>query len=73
MDTTITYDIEVIKEEARRLVKKGVVQRQQPIYTLCKYFSDREWSYFERELEINEYLLRDRIIDLLGCEEWRED
>lgn len=73
MDTTITYDIEVIKEEARRLVRKGVVQRQQPIYTLCKYFSDREWSYFERELEINEYLLRDRIIDLLGCEEWRED
>jgi hypothetical protein len=73
MDTTITYDIEVIKEEARRLVRKGVLQRQQPIYTLCKYFSDREWSYFERELEINEYLLRDRIIDLLGCEEWRED
>ena len=73
MNTTIRYDIEVIKEEAMQLVKRGIINRQQPIYTLCKYISDREWIYFEQELEKNEYLLRDRIIDLLNHETWRED
>jgi uncharacterized protein YqgQ len=73
MDTAIKYDIEVIKEEARQLVKKGLVNRQQPIYALCQFIHDRDWAYFERELEKNEYLLRDRIIDLLDSEKWEED
>jgi hypothetical protein len=73
MDTTIKYDIEVIKEEARQLVKKGLVNRQQPIYALCPYIRDRDWACFEVELEKNEFLLRDRVIDLLGCESWEED
>ncbi|WGV27682.1 DUF4327 family protein [Halotia branconii] len=73
MDTTIKYDIEVIKEEARQLVKKGLVNRQQPIYVLCKYICDRDWTCFELELEKNEFLLRDRVIDLLGDENWAED
>ncbi|MGM3307763.1 DUF4327 family protein [Anabaena sp. WFMT] len=73
MDTAIRYDIEVIKEEALQLAKKGLVNRQQPIYTLGKYIPDREWAYFEQELEKNEYLLRDRIIDLLDHETWEED
>ncbi|MEA5502401.1 DUF4327 family protein [Halotia wernerae UHCC 0503] len=73
MDTAIKYDIEVIKEEARQLVKKGLVNRQQPIYVLCKYIRDRDWACFELELEKNEFLLRDRVIDLLGCENWEED
>jgi len=73
MDTAVKYDIEIIKEEARQLVEKGLISRQRPIYTLCKYIPERDWVYFELELEKNEFLLRDRIIDLLGSENWEED
>jgi hypothetical protein len=73
MNTTVTYDIEVIKEEALQLVKKGLINRQQPIYTLCKYIPYRDWINFELELEKNEFLLRDRIIDLLNHESWEDD
>ncbi|MBD6618938.1 DUF4327 family protein [Komarekiella sp. 'clone 1'] len=73
MDIAVKYDIEVIKEEARQLAQKGLVNRQQPIYTLCKYIPDHEWVYFELELEKNEFLLRDRIIDLLDHEYWEDD
>ena len=70
---SIQYSIEMIEEEARQLVKKGVVTRQQPIYTLCQYIPGREWVCFETELERNDFLLRDRISDLLGREEWDDD
>jgi uncharacterized protein YqgQ len=73
MDTAVKYDIEMIKEEARQLVKKGLISRQRPIYALCKYIPERDWVFFELELEKNEFLLRDRIIDLLGSESWEED
>ncbi|ARV59776.1 DUF4327 domain-containing protein [Nostocales cyanobacterium HT-58-2] len=76
MDTAIKYnkyDIEVIKDEARQLVNKGVINRNQPIYTLCKYIPSREWVCVELELENNDFLLRDKIIDLLGREDWSED
>lgn len=73
MITTIRYNIDAIKEEARELVKKGIVSRSQPIYTLCQFIPAREWVYVEQELEFNDYLLRDRIIDLLGREDWSED
>jgi uncharacterized protein YqgQ len=73
MNTAIKYDIELIKEEANQLVKKGLIQRQQPIYAMFQYIPEREWVYFEHELENNEYLLRDRIIDLIGCELFAED
>lgn len=73
METALKYDIEVIKDEARRLISKGLINRQQPIYTLFQYIPEREWSLFELELEKNEYLLRDRIIDLLSQEKWTED
>ncbi|MBE9008516.1 DUF4327 family protein [Fortiea sp. LEGE XX443] len=73
MDTAVKYDIELIKEEARQLVRKGLISRQRPIYALCKYIPEREWTAFELELEKNEFLLRDRIIDLLGSENWEED
>ena len=62
---SIQYSLDVIKEEARQLVYKGVVSRQQRIYTLCQYIPVREWVGFERELEKGEFLLRDRIGDLL--------
>lgn len=71
--TTVKYDIEVIKDEARQLVDKGLVNRQQPIFALCKYIPGREWVCVELELEKNDFLLRDRIMDLLGREDWEED
>ncbi|MBO3459370.1 DUF4327 family protein [Aetokthonos hydrillicola Thurmond2011] len=73
MNTTVKYDLEVIKEEARQLIDKGLVDRQQPIYALCKYIPGRDWVCVEVELEKNDFLLRDRIIDLLGREDWDED
>ncbi len=73
MISTVTYDIDLIKEEARQLVKKGEVGRLQPIYALCKYIPGRDWVCVELELERNDFLLRDRIIDLLGREDWHED
>ncbi|MDZ8025876.1 MAG: DUF4327 family protein [Nostoc sp. SerVER01] len=73
MDTLVKYDIQVIKDEARELVKKGVIRRNEPIYTLCKFIPGRDWVCVELELEKNEFLLRDKIIDLLGREDWSED
>ncbi|MFB2973177.1 DUF4327 family protein [Aerosakkonema sp. BLCC-F183] len=70
---SVQYSLDVIKEEARRLVHKGVVSRQQPIYTLCQYIPAREWAWVECELEKCNYLLRDRIADLMGREEWQND
>jgi hypothetical protein len=62
-----------IQDEARQLVQKGVVSRQQPIYVLCKYIPAREWAFVEAELEKSDFLLRDRIGDLLGREDWEND
>jgi hypothetical protein len=73
MKPTVKYDLEAIKDEARQLVRQGLVNSQQPIYVLCKYIPAREWECVELELEENDYLLRDRIIDLLNCERWDED
>ncbi len=73
MDTVVQYDIQAIKAEVRQLLKKGLVGRQQPIYSLFKYIGERDWDFFEFELENNEFLLRDRIIDLLGNEDWEQD
>ena len=71
--TTTTYTIEFIKEEARQLIEKGILSRQQPIYTLCKYIPAREWVCVECELERCEYLLRDPIGELVAYESWEND
>lgn len=71
--SVVKYDINAIKEEAQELVKRGLVDRQQPIYALCQYIPGRDWVCVELELEENDFLLRDKIIDLLGREDWRED
>ncbi|KST68123.1 MULTISPECIES: DUF4327 family protein [Mastigocoleus] len=71
--STSYYSLGVIQDEARRLVQKGVVSRQQPIYTLCQYIPAREWVCIECELEKCEFLLRDRIADLIGREVWEND
>jgi hypothetical protein len=69
----IHYSIEVVQEEARQLVTRGIVSRQQPIYILCQYIPAREWVCVECELERFDYLLRDRIGDLISQETWDED
>jgi uncharacterized protein YqgQ len=71
--STIQYSIEIIQEEARQLVNKGLVSRRQPIYTLCQYIPAREWACVECELEKCDFLLRDRIADLMGSEQWDND
>ncbi|NJL01047.1 MAG: DUF4327 family protein [Spirulinaceae cyanobacterium SM2_1_0] len=68
-----TYSINLIRDEARQLVDGGLVSRQQPIYVLCKYIPAREWVCVEYELEKCDYLLRDRIGDLIGAEQWDND
>ncbi|GAC1449786.1 MAG: DUF4327 family protein [Chamaesiphon sp.] len=71
--TSVQYSIDVIQEEARQLVEKGIVSRQQPIYVLCQYIPVREWVCVECELERCNFLLRDRICDLMGSEAWEND
>lgn len=73
MATTVKYDLEVLRAEARQLVEKGKVRRNDPIYALCKFIPGRDWVCIELELEENDFLLRDKIIDLLAQEEWTED
>ncbi|MFE1745858.1 DUF4327 family protein [Coleofasciculus sp. H7-2] len=71
--SSVQYSIDVLQEEARHLVGKGIVTRQQPIYVLCQYIPAREWVCVECELERCNILLRDRIGDLMGQEEWEND
>lgn len=73
MTTLVRYSLDVIRDEASQLVEKGIISRQQPIYTLCQYIPSSQWFEVERELELNEFLLRDRIIDLLPQEKWLDD
>ncbi len=67
------YSLSVIQDEARELVQKGTVSRHQPIYILCQYIPAREWASIECELERCNFLLRDRIGDLVGREQWDND
>jgi len=70
---SIQYSLDMIQDEARELVHQGVVSRNQPIYILCQYIPPREWACVEGELERCNYLLRDRIGDLMGREDWEND
>lgn len=70
---TVDYSINMIKDEVRHLVDKGVVSRHQPIYILCQYIPAREWVCVECELEKFDYLLRDQISDLIADEHWDND
>lgn len=73
MKTLVHYSIDAIRDEARQLVATGELKRCEPIGTLCCYFPDCEWDEIVCELERHDYLLRDRMVDLLNCETWRED
>ncbi|MGF1494814.1 MAG: DUF4327 family protein [Microcoleaceae cyanobacterium] len=71
--TTVRYSLDTIRDEARELINQGVVSRSQPIYTLCQYIPARDWVCVEGELEACDYLLRDRIGDLVSSEKWDND
>ncbi len=73
MVATVDYSLDEIRDEARHLVERGMINRQQPICVLCEFIPPREWICMECELEDNDYLLRDCIGDLLSKEEWEED
>ena len=71
--STCHLSIDTIKNEAKQLIEKGIVSRSQPLYVLCEYLPAREWLGIECELERCDYLLRDRIGDLISCERWDND
>ncbi len=73
MMTTVRYSLDVIRDEACQLVEKGLLHRQQSIYNLCQFIPASDWLEVERELELNDFLLKDPIVDLLGKEEWEDD
>lgn len=73
MIQSLQYSIDVIQDEARRLVAKGVLGRHQPIYALCQHIPAREWCLVESELERYDFLLREPLVDLLGNEVWDND
>ncbi len=65
--------IETIKDEVCSLVERGIIRRNQQLYVLCEHLPAREWLGIECELERADYLLRDRVCDLIGEEKWEED
>ncbi len=67
------YSLDAIQDEVRELIHRGFVSRQQPIYILCQFIPPREWAWVECELERCDFLLRDRIGDLVGREDWDND
>lgn len=69
----VRYSLDAIRDEACELVRQGAIDRKQPIYALCRHFPTSEWDAIECELERYDFLLRDQILDLIGCETWYED
>lgn len=70
---SVQYSLDLVQDEVRDLLHKGLISRQQPIYILCQYIPAREWAHVECELERCGFLLRDRIGDLVSHEEWDND
>ena len=67
------YTLDMLRDEAYELIVQRRITRQQPIHTLCRFISKREWECVELTLEENEFLMRDKIVDLLAQERWEED
>ena len=67
------YSIGTIREEASNLLEIGVVAFNQPLRILFEYLPAEQWNRIECELERHDYLLRDRIIDLVGKINWDSD
>lgn len=67
------YSIATIREEAFNLLEIGVIALDQPLRILFEYLPAQQWNLIECELEQHDYLLRDRIIDLVGEISWESD
>ena len=67
------YTLNMLRDEARALVEKRIVDRQQPIHALCRFVPADGWKCIEIALEEDNFLMRDHIIDLLAQETWEED
>jgi Domain of unknown function (DUF4327) len=67
------YSISALREEAISLLEIGVIALDQPLRILFEYLPAKEWNRIECELEQYDYLLRDRIIDLVGEISWDSD
>jgi Domain of unknown function (DUF4327) len=67
------YSLSALQDEVRQLVQQGIVSRHQAIYSLYEYIPAHAWTEVERELERSNFLLRDRIGDLISHEEWDND
>ncbi len=71
--STKRYSIDMIKQEVYSLLEIGVITIDQPLRILYDYLPAKQWNEIECELERYDYLLRDRIIDLVGKLEWESD
>ncbi len=67
------YSITDLQDEVRELVMRGLVKPQQHIHELKQHVIDQEWHKLERLFSDHDYLLRDRIVDLIGKESWAND
>ena len=67
------YSINAIREEAINLLENGLIALNQPLRILFEYLPAQQWNTIECELEQYDYLLRDRIIDLVGEVSWESD
>lgn len=73
MSTVREYTLCDVRDEVQALVSQGSIGRQNRIYSLCPFFSHRDWFNIEKILEANDFLLRDTVVDLLGKEAWTND
>ena len=73
MSTVRQYGLCDVRDEVKALVLQGLVGRHHRIYSLCSFFSDREWLSIEKILEAHDYFLRDTVVDLIGQEVWAND
>ena len=71
--STERYDLETIKIEVYSLLERKAIALNQPLRILCNYMPTQSWNTIKSELELNDYLLRDRIIDLVGRIDWGSD
>ncbi|WP_373541216.1 DUF4327 family protein [Chamaesiphon sp.] len=67
------YRISDFQDEVRTLVARGFIDRQQRIYELKQFFGDRQWREVEHLVAAYDYVLRGRVIDLVGAESWEND
>ncbi len=69
----VRFSIETLKEEINCLLEKRIVDRRQSLYVLLEHLPAKKWLDIECELERCDYLLRDRIGDLVGDPQWHDD